>query len=92
MFPVRAHSILLESGNSEVRFHRLEEGTHTWYTNPMNLPGQIADNPDFTDSLAMRPQMAFRIEAWFGHSIDFCCHINGRLIRLLNGVHEQPSR
>jgi hypothetical protein len=35
--------------------------------------------------LTKRPQMAFK-------SIDFCCHINGRLIRLLNGVQEQPSR
>jgi polyhydroxybutyrate depolymerase len=34
-------------GKSEVRFYRLEGGTHSWYTNPMNVSGQIPYNPDF---------------------------------------------
>jgi hypothetical protein len=40
-------------------------------------------------SLVMRPQIAFEVEAGPGPSVNFFCHINGRLIRLLNGVPEQ---
>ena len=38
------------SGNSEVRFYRLEGGTHAWYTNPMNVSGQIPYNPYFNST------------------------------------------
>jgi poly(3-hydroxybutyrate) depolymerase len=35
------------SANTEVKFYRLIGGTHTWYTVPMNVPGQPPFNPDF---------------------------------------------
>jgi polyhydroxybutyrate depolymerase len=38
------------SGNSEVKFYRLEGETHAWYTNPMNVSGQIPYNPDFNST------------------------------------------
>jgi polyhydroxybutyrate depolymerase len=35
------------TGNAEVKFYKLAGGVHTWYTVPMNVPGQVPFNPDF---------------------------------------------
>jgi poly(3-hydroxybutyrate) depolymerase len=33
-----------------VKFCRLEGGTHSWYTGPMDVSGQIPYNPDFNST------------------------------------------
>lgn len=35
-------------GNTEVKYYRLEGGVHLWYTSPMNVPGRVPFNPDFS--------------------------------------------
>ncbi len=35
------------SGDTEVKFYRLLGGVHTWYSNPMNVSGEVPFNPDF---------------------------------------------
>lgn len=37
-------------GNTEVKFYRLMGGIHTWYTVPMNVPGQVPFNPGFNST------------------------------------------
>lgn len=37
-------------GNTEVKFYKLIGGIHTWYTVPMNVPGQVPFNPDFNST------------------------------------------
>jgi polyhydroxybutyrate depolymerase len=36
--------------NTGVRYYRLIGGIHTWYTVPMNVPGQSPFNPDFNST------------------------------------------
>jgi polyhydroxybutyrate depolymerase len=38
------------SGKTEVKLYRLVGGIHTWYTNPMDVAGQIPFNPDFNST------------------------------------------
>jgi polyhydroxybutyrate depolymerase len=38
------------TGNTEVKFYKLAGGVHTWYTTPMNVPGQAPFNADFTST------------------------------------------
>lgn len=33
--------------NTEVKFYKLIGGVHEWYSNPMNVSGQVPFNPDF---------------------------------------------
>jgi polyhydroxybutyrate depolymerase len=35
-------------GNTQVTFYKLIGGDHFWYTNPMNVPGQVPFNPQLT--------------------------------------------
>jgi poly(3-hydroxybutyrate) depolymerase len=37
-------------GKTEVKFYKLVGGTHTWYTGPMDVAGQIPFNPDFNST------------------------------------------
>jgi len=34
-------------GNTEVKIYKLIGGVHEWYSNPMNVSGQVPFNPDF---------------------------------------------
>lgn len=36
------------AGGTEVKFYKLEGGVHDWYTVPMNVPGAVPFNPNFT--------------------------------------------
>jgi polyhydroxybutyrate depolymerase len=38
------------SGNTEVKFYKLEGGVHEWYTTPMDILGQVPYNPDFNSA------------------------------------------
>ena len=38
------------TGNTEVKFYKLIGGEHEWYSNPMNVSGQVPFNPDFDAS------------------------------------------
>jgi polyhydroxybutyrate depolymerase len=35
------------SGSTEVKFYKLIGGVHEWYSDPMNVSGQVPFNPDF---------------------------------------------
>lgn len=41
------------SANSTVQFYKLIGGQHTWYTSPMNVPGQIPFNPALTPATGL---------------------------------------
>jgi poly(3-hydroxybutyrate) depolymerase len=38
------------SAMTEVKLYKLIGGTHTWYTSPMNVAGQVPLNPDFNST------------------------------------------
>jgi polyhydroxybutyrate depolymerase len=38
------------AGSTEVKFYKLIGGEHEWYSNPMNVSGQVPFNPDFDSS------------------------------------------
>ena len=41
------------SGNTEVKFYKLIGGVHEWYSNPMNISGQVPFNPDFDSNTGL---------------------------------------